>query len=497
MRENQPPAPRDPWELEPEDEPAGSMPARGLESNSIAFALTDLGNAQRLAHRHGRKLRYCTPIRAWLIWDGSRWRRDDVQRIMTYAAETAKSIYGEAAAAGDLETRKEIAQHAYSSESAYKLAAMIHLAEAHPNLAIRPDQLDTNEMLLNVANGTLDLRTGDLRPALEGDLITKVAPVDYDPDRTSELWDRFLREVTGGDEELADYLQRAVGYSLTGRTTEHAVFFVYGPPATGKSKFTGAIKDVLGDYAMQTAFETFLAKRWGGGASNDIADLAGARLVLATEADRGRRFAEATLKQLTGGDTVRARQLYEKNFEFRPQFKLWLAANDAPQVNNDDDAIFRRMNIVPFVHVVPLERRDKDLGERLARPEVRSAILAWAVRGCLVWQQEGLNAPELVSEATKQYRDDQDPLQFFLDEHCVLEPDRMIVKAKLQQHYVTWAKGAGVRYLLSPREFTKRVAKIPGVQDSRGSGGVRIWRGIDVRENWEGSSSGSAPGRKE
>jgi putative DNA primase/helicase len=158
-------------------------------------------------------------------------------------------------------------------------------------------------------------------------------------------------------------------------------------------------------------------------------------------------------------------------------------------VNNDDDAIFRRMNIVPFTHIVPLQKRDNDLGDKLAMPEVRSAILAWAIAGCLVWQEEGLNAPSMVSDATEQYRDEQDPLKFFLDEACVLELDRVIVKAKLQQAYVAWGKAAGVRYLLSPREFTKRIAKIPGIQDSRGSGGVRIWRDIDVRENWEGTAS--------
>jgi putative DNA primase/helicase len=240
---------------------------------------------------------------------------------------------------------------------------------------------------------------------------------------------------------------------------------------------------MFGDYAIQTAFETFLAKRWGGSASNDIADLAGARLVLATEADRGRQFAEATLKQLTGGDTVRARQLYEKNFEFKPQFKLWLAANDAPRVNNDDDGIFRRMKIVPFTHIVPVEKRDRDLGDKLAMPEVRSAILAWAIRGCLVWQQEGLNAPDMVSDATAQYREEQDPLQFFLDEWCELAPELVVLKAKLWQAYLGWAKADSIRFPLTRREFTTRIAKMPQVKEDRVAQGARVWRGIIVRED--------------
>jgi len=453
------------------------------------FALTDLGNAERFVAQHGPRVRYCAQQRSWYVWDGRRWKHDVVQLVKLLATTTVRAIYLEAAEEADSDARKVIADHAESSESSGRVSAMVNLAQVLGSVAIPADVLDTDPWVLNVLNGTLDLRTGERRPHDPKDLITKLAPVAYDPSAASELWEGFLRDVTGGDDELARYLQRAAGYSLIGKPIEHAVFFVFGPPATGKSKLTGALKDVLGDYAIQTAFETFLSKRFGGGGSNDIADLAGARFVLATEADRGRHFDEAKLKQLTGEDTVRARQLYQANFEFKPQFTLWLAANDAPQVNNDDEGVFRRLNIIPFTQIVPVEKRDKQLGDKLAEPAARAAILAWAVAGCLAWQRDGLRAPALVNDATTEYREEQDPLQFFLDEVCVIEPGRVIVKAKLQQAYVRWAKDAGVRYLLSPREFTKRIAKIPGVQDSRGSGGVRIWRGIDIRENWEGAAS--------
>lgn len=447
--------------------------------------LTDLGNAERLVDRHGRTIRYCSQQRSWYVWDARRWRHDVTQEVARLAIETVRSIYEEAAGETDSEQRKAISDHARASESSASVANMQRLAQPREQIAIRADVLDTDPWLLTVLNGTIDLRTGELQPHDPKNLITKLAPVAYEPHATSELWDNFLRDVTGGDKELWLYLQTAVGYSLTGRTTEHAVFFIYGPPATGKSRFTSAIKDMLGDYAIQTAFETFLSKRYGGGGSNDIADLAGARLVLATEADRGRKFAEATLKQLTGGDTVRARQLYEKNFEFRPQFKLWLAANDAPRVNNDDDAIFRRMNVVPFTHVIPLENRDKNLGDKLATPEARSAILAWAMKGCLAWQRSGLQAPKLVSEATSQYREEQDPLQFFLDEWCIFSTDRVVAKAKLWQAYLQWAKTDSLRFPLTRREFTTRIAKLLGVKEARGSGGTHIWKGIDVHDNWE------------
>jgi putative DNA primase/helicase len=229
------------------------------------FPLTDLGNAERLVQRHGSKLRYCTPLHAWFIWDGVRWKRDDVQRIMGFAGSTARAIHLEAADADDKDQAKAISDHAIRSESASRLWAMVRLCEAQSRVAIRPDELDTDPWLLTVLNGTIDLRRAELMPHDPRHLITKLAPVSYLTDARSDLWDSFLRDVTGDDKELMEYLQRAVGYSLTGRTTEHAVFFVYGPPATGKSRFTTAIKDMLGDYAIQTAFETFLAKRWAAG----------------------------------------------------------------------------------------------------------------------------------------------------------------------------------------------------------------------------------------
>lgn len=417
------------------------------------------------------------------MWDGRRWRHDVTQGVARLAIDTVRSIYEEARAETNDERRKDIAEHALRSESSAGVSNMQRLAKALEAVAIRADVLDPDPWLLTVLNGTLDLHTGKLLPHDPEHLITKLAPVVYDANAQSELWEAFIRDVTSGDDELAAYLQAAAGYTLTGRTSEHAVFFIYGPSATGKTRFTSALKDMLGDYAIQTAFETFLAKRYGGGGSNDIADLAGARLVLATEADRGRKFAEATLKQLTGGDTIRARQLYERNFEFKPMFKLWLAANDAPKVNNDDDAIFRRMNIVPFTRIVPTELRDKDLGDKLATPELRSAILAWAVRGCSAWQSDGLRVPKVVSEATTQYRDEQDPLQFFLDEWCELTPGYSISKAQLWQAYVEWAKADSLRFPLTRREFTTRIAKLPQITEARGTGGTHMWRGIDVRES--------------
>jgi putative DNA primase/helicase len=456
------------------DPPLGDDEVHGIAASIGRYArshpLTDLGNSERFADEHGDLVRYCDQQKSWYVWDGKRWRRDVVQKVKRLATRTVRGIYAEAAGASSKEARESIADHAKASESSGRISAMVRLAQVLPDVAIRADVLDTDPWLLNVLDGTLELRTGTLGPHDPRHLITKLAPVGFDPHASSELWDGFVRDVTGGDVELACYLQRAAGYSLTGKPTEHAVFFLHGPPATGKSKFTGALKDVLGDYAVQTAFETFLAKRFGGGASNDIADLAGARLVLATEADRGRRFAEATLKQLTGGDTVRARQLYQSNFEFKPQFTLWLAANDAPQVNNEDDAIFRRMNIIPFTQVVPVEKQDKDLGDKLAAPTVRAAILAWAVEGCLAWQDGGLRVPKIVVDATAQYREEQDPLEFFLDECCVVELDCVVLKAKLQQVYVVWAKASGVRSGLSPREFSRRIARLPGVVSGRASG---------------------------
>ncbi|MGO9976814.1 MAG: phage/plasmid primase, P4 family [Solirubrobacteraceae bacterium] len=371
--------------------------ANALAATGSSFMRTDSGNAERLVHREGADLRF-VPAIGWFAWDGCRWRRDDDGEVMRRAKRSARSMLIDAASVDDDEERKAIIGHAKRSESEPRLRAAVTLAQTERPVIVRSNALDSQPWLLNVLNGTLDRRTGDLREHRRDDLLTKLAPVNYDKQAASPLWSSFIAEITGGDGDFTAFLQRAVGYTLTGDVGEEVLFFAHGPAATGKSTFLEALKATLGgEYAVAADFEAFLKRRNDYGIRSDIARLAGARLVLGTEVDDGKQLAEGLVKQLTGGDTVTARFMYRDYFEFRPSFKLWLAANHRPRVNADDEAMWRRILQLPFTQVVPSERRDPELKRMLTTdPAVRSAILAWAVEGSIEWAARGLGVPQRV-----------------------------------------------------------------------------------------------------
>lgn len=442
---------------------------------------TDFGNAQRLVARHGTDLRYCWHWREWLIWDGRRWGRDGTGEVLRRAQETAISIYAEATEGHTKKERKEIGNWAYRSESTVRLKAMLEQAKAL--LPVEPEELDADPWLLAVNNGVLDLQTGKLL-AHDPDLyITKLAPVDYDPDAQLDLWDRFLKETTGGDEKLQRFLQMAVGYGLTGCTNEEKLFFVHGPTAAGKTTFIEAIKATLGDYATTADFETFLTRRVTGGPRTDIARLAGARFVASVEVDEGKRLAEGLVKTLTGGDTVTTRFLYSSEFEFVPAFKLWLAANHAPKLRDDDSATWRRVLRVPFEHTVPEEKIDPAVKATLKDPKIAGpAILAWAVRGCLAWQEQGLVIPDVVRVATADLRDEMNPLKEFFDECCEFGPEHWTPVSKLRTAYENHAAENGERYLICGKQWGDRLRAKDCKQERRtvDNRQVRGWAGIGL-----------------
>jgi putative DNA primase/helicase len=304
--------------------------------------------------------------------------------------------------------------------------------------------------------------------------------VEYIPSARSELWERFLSEATGGDRDICDFLQRAIGYSLTGDVSEEVLFFVHGPAAAGKSTFLEAIKAALGDYSKSADFETFVQRREVGSVRNDIAELAGRRFVVSIEIDEGKKLAEGLVKLITGGDTVRARFLYQEAFEYVPQFKLWLAANHAPKVKHDDMAMWRRILRIPFEQAIPKDRRDPAIKARLK--DVREsgpAILAWAVEGCLRWRSERLGVPKTVQAATEEYRLDMDPLRDFVAECCVLHQQAWVLAARLRQAYDEYCKQTGEKRLLGPREFGEGLKGRGCTRDRRHAG--HGWLGIGLR----------------
>ncbi|MCH7667273.1 MAG: DNA primase [Acidobacteria bacterium] len=411
-------------------------------ATSPTFNLTDLGNAERLVSLKGEDLHYCHPWRKWLIWDGKRWRIDDEGRANVAAKETVRSIYEETAREEDELLRKATAKHANRSESAPKIRAMLDLARSELRVPVLPSTLDHDTWLLNVENGTIDLRDGQLREHRREDLITKLAPVRFDLEETAPTWLAFLDRIMAGDTKLIEFLQRAAGYALTGSVRERCLFIAHGSGANGKTTYAETLLGLLGDYGKRTTTETLLAKR-PGGIPNDLAALKGARFVVAAESDQGRRLAEATVKDLTGGDTISARFMRAEWFEYRPEFKIWLSTNHKPEIHGTDNAIWDRIRLIPFEVTISPEDQDRDLLEKL-RAE-RPGILAWAVKGCLKWLEQGLHAPEAVANATGHYRAEMDVLGGFIADRCLIKGHLRVAAGALYEEYKSWCEESGER----------------------------------------------------
>lgn len=453
-----------------------------------AWNLTDVGNGQRLAARHGRDLRYCAPLETWFLWTGQRWQPDAENAVRELGKEVARSILADAALVTDEAQRKAYVKHAFATERSGSLKGMLWCCETEPGIPVAQADLDADPWLLNCLNGTLDLRTGELRPHRREDLLTHICPVEYDPEARSDLWQAFLERVTGGDKTLQQFLQQVAGYALTGATQEEKLLFVYGPARSGKSTFLGALQAMLGeDYAHTCDFEAFLKRKPTGGPKDDLANLAGKRLVVSVETDEGARLAEGLVKQLTGGDRIRARRLYANSVEFLPQFKLFLAANDRPKARDDDDALWERILEVPFPNTIPKAQRDPNVKGTLCDPtRSGAAILAWAMRGCLAWQRDGLQVPAVVEASTAAYRGSMNPLADFIDECAILDPEAWCPSADLLNAYREWSQEQGLRHTLPNKQVGEKLRAMGCEQQQRGTARTRGWTGIGLLNDREG-----------
>lgn len=455
----------------------------GEEQEKKTYALTDYGNAERLVDRHGLDLRYCEKLGGWYVWDGSRWMLDETGEIIRRAKETVRRIRKEAlsiqAITEEQEKLKEaLIKHAKTSESRNRINNMIDLAKSEPGIPAFHSQFDASPWLLTVKNGTINLKTGQLQPHRREDLITKMAPVEYDPRAACPRWMAFLDEIMAGDKELIEFLQKAVGYSLTGSTSEQVMFFLYGGGANGKSTFLNIIQDMMGDYSQQAPASLLMAKA-NDGVPNDIARLKGARFVATIETEDGKRMAEALVKQVTGGDTITARFLRQEFFEFKPECKVFLCSNHKPIINGTDYAIWRRIHLIPFEVQIPPEKRDKQLPEKLR--EELPGILRWAVEGCLKWQQEGLKPPAKVVAATEEYKEEMDSLGAFIVDCCVKHWSAKVSPTSLYNSYREWCEENGER-AMNQRMFNKRL-KERGFNQAR-TGQGRYWSGIGLIDNY-------------
>jgi putative DNA primase/helicase len=414
----------DPDELEPGDQP-----------------YTDLGNARRLVAAHGNDLRHNPQTAAWLAWDGCRWAPDATGEARRRAKAVVDAMVTQLATcpAG---RRKRLFAHWTRSQAAARIEAMIHLAATEPGIPVLVADLDADPWALNTRSGVVDLRTGDLTRHDRRSLVTKLAPIDIDPRAGCPAWLHFLKWAMCGDEALVEFLQRAVGYSLTGLTVEQCMIFSHGHGENGKSTFHTVLQALLGDYAIAAAPDLLLTTAHEQHPTG-TADLVGRRLVVVQEADEGRRLAEGTLKQLTGGDRIKARRMRQDFFEFDPTHKIWMGANHKPQVRGTDHAIWRRIYLVPWEARVDPVERDKHYAARLLAE--LPGILNWAIVGCEAWQKIGLAPPPAVAGATAAYRVEQDHVGRFLEDCCILGPGWAVTAAKLREHYERWCAENGER----------------------------------------------------
>jgi len=438
---------------------------------------SDIANGERFASDHAGVLRR-VPGWGWMRWNGKRWVRGSDEDVISFAGETAKRLLAEAAGQPTPEGRERAGRHGAASQRIRRLRAMVDYAASIPSLRAMPEDFDSDPFLLCVENGVVELRTGTLRPHDPKDLMTLMAEAEYDPSATSPLWEDFVRWACGRNDEFLGWLQRGLGYSLTGVTREECFFLCYGSGSNGKSTLFEAVGGVMGDYRSVTPFSTLL-RQDRGGASPDVARLRGARLVTAAEPVQGRAFDEARIKSLTGGDRLAARYLYQESFEFVPRFKLWLSANEKPGIRGTDEGIWRRVRLVPFTQTIPEGKADPLLKEKFRRPAERAAILAWLVRGAEKWLRLGLGDCPEVADATRSYRFESDVMGQFIDECCEMSEDSRILFVKLYAAYANWAETRGERQMNSTRFGLELASR--GFEGYKGSRGERGRLGIRLR----------------
>ena len=403
------------------------------------YGLDDTGNGYRFAHTYKCQALFCTVSKEWRIWDGKRFKNDDNGAAVRFTKAIAHSIYLEAheTAKRDQKLADQTAKWAGKSHDKTRLQAMLWAAQSE--LPAHPSELDQSDDILNLDNGTLDLDAFVLRDHSPQDRLTKISPVALQSDANCPEWDKFLLRIFGGDLELISFVQRAVGYSLTGDTSEHVLFMLYGTGANGKSTFLEALLSIAGDYGSPAEFRTFLSRQNSDAVRNDLAGLDGIRLVTAVEVGSGQSLDEPTIKQITGGDTIKARFLYKEYFSFKPRLKLWLAVNHKPQIKGADDGIWRRVLLIPFEVTIPPEERDKQLPAKL-QAEL-PGILRWALEGLKQWRQIGLSPPDRVRVASAEYREESDRLADFIEDQCLDhkgDQNTFVEFSKLYVSYNSW-----------------------------------------------------------
>lgn len=411
--------------FEPVGGSAGASSSMGAPQDTNAyFSTTEDALALEFTRRHGATLRYVAAWGRWLQWNGERWKSEETHLAFDLARKVARE--------------RGMACHNAAALNAKTVAAIERLARADRVHACSTDIWDKEPWLLNTKGGIVDLKTGKTRPHDPRCNMTKITAVA--PNGDCPQWLRFLEQITRGKEGLAAFLQRVAGYCLTGSTREHALFFCYGAGGNGKSVFINTLGSILGDYAATSGMETFMASN-NDRHTTELARLRGTRFVSAQEVDEGRHWNESRIKALSGGDPITARFMRQDEFTFTPEFKLLFAGNHKPSLRSVDEAMRRRLRLIPFAVTIPPGERNHNLFEELKAEW--PGILQWAIKGCLEWQRVGLKQPPCVTDATDAYLDAQDNVSQWLDECFDAGEGFRASRTELASSWQDWCKRSG------------------------------------------------------
>lgn len=472
--------------------PLDEEEVRGIVKNAFGYensdllaklATTDYGNAESIALTRGHELRYDHTLSKWYNWNGHVWIPDKTRQITGIAADVARERQVAARDIADKDSRERHICWASHSESEARIGAALRLATSMSPIAATRDIFDTDLMLLGCSNGVVDLRTGKLKPGLPADMISMSTDIAYDPAAQAPRWIQFLDEVFCGNKELIDYIWRLSGYCLTGSISEQLFALLVGSGENGKSVFIMTLQHVWGEYAANTPFSTFLQSKYDNSkVTNNMAALAGSRLVTASEVKENVVLNEGTIKSVTGGDAITARFLYKENFTFVPQLKLFFAVNHKPTVLDTTHSLWRRIKVLPFHRQFSDKDRDNDLLDKLKQEA--PGILAWAVKGCLEWQKRPLKDPESVREATREYRTEMDIFEQFLDDRTVKRPGAEAESQALYNAYTSWCTGNGERPATGTW-FGTKMKELRFEKKRRTDKGKRqtIYRGVGLLSN--------------
>lgn len=443
----------------------------GIDEPKKQYDMTDTGNAHRLFDKFNNIIRYSYNRKRWMYWDGKMWRLDESGEIKKLADVVCEDIKREAILEEDEKTQIDMLKWANRTASSKGKEAMVKECQHLDGIPASPDDFDIYTDYINCQNGIVNLRNGELLPHDSNFMMSKICYTEYDTsDKKPVRWLKFLDDVTKGNKNLQEYIQKCVGYSLSGSTREQCAYFLYGMGNNGKSTFLDTIADMLGGYASNAQPETIMMKKWSGdGANSDIARLKSARFVTCEEPTEGVRLNEGLLKQLTGGSKITCRFLYGDEFEYMPEFKIWVATNHKPIIRGTDFGIWRRIKLIPFEVNIPKSKVDKNLKYKL-RKEMPQ-IMHWAVEGCIKWQKEGIQEPEVVKDAVKEYKQEMDLLAGFIEQCIEIDytDDCRIMASDLFRVYSKWSKENN-EYEMSSKKFFREITKKVPEKGRNGSG---------------------------